>query len=583
MPRLGWVRPSSHDRPAQRPLARLLGATARVAEDRTVLFGMVVLAISAGALFRIAAYLRARSLWVDEAMLALNIISRPYVELAAPLDLLQSASAGFLWIERAVANAFGTSELALRLPSLIAGLLLLVAVARLAWKTISPQAAVVCTALCASSGTLQYFSNELKPYGLDALATVTLLALALRLRSGNPSTGVKMLAYTAAVLISWISLPAIFTLGAIAVLASGRILAKSSDTLIATVAVVGIASWSLSVMVGHDDVVVRMMKDFWEGTFVGWGNNYGYLRDTGTDILFGIVLGRGSLDRSLIAMSVTVVGFGLLLLGSGSFFRRDRELGVLIVGPLVVGLAASAAGQYPFGDRLWVFALPLIALAIGEGLRAAMTILPLRYRSVAVLAVGGLLWLPSGKFAFSELRNPPVSREHARPVAEEMQMRRQGEPVYVYARALPAFLYYTRDVSPAVELRALLKEASPPHGRMFLNSKVTVLLSGSSDSGLIRRQRGGIDLFGTGSGYHRAMNRPTTGVGDRRWAQQEAGRIARVATRGCAWTFEAHMTNDELFGLEEQLASLGFAITDVLEGSAQAKRWCRGVDSSRTR
>ena len=63
---------------------------------------------AAGALARIAAYAQNRSLWYDEAALALNLARRGYLALLAPLDNLQTAPPLFLWIERAVVAVNGT-------------------------------------------------------------------------------------------------------------------------------------------------------------------------------------------------------------------------------------------------------------------------------------------------------------------------------------------------------------------------------------------------------------------------------------------------------------------------------------------
>ena len=83
-----------------------------------------LIVILVGAALRLAAYLTARSLWLDEAMLANNIVGRTFVALFAPLGENQSAPWLFLFGERATAMVLGPNELALRLLPLIAGILL---------------------------------------------------------------------------------------------------------------------------------------------------------------------------------------------------------------------------------------------------------------------------------------------------------------------------------------------------------------------------------------------------------------------------------------------------------------------------
>ena len=63
-----------------------------------IVFGIVV---------RLVQYLSNRSLWADEAALALNIVNRSYSELGQPLDYDQAAPIGFLWLEKLAIDIFG--------------------------------------------------------------------------------------------------------------------------------------------------------------------------------------------------------------------------------------------------------------------------------------------------------------------------------------------------------------------------------------------------------------------------------------------------------------------------------------------
>ena len=59
---------------------------------------LILAIICFGILVRLVQYLFNRSLWADEAVLALNIVNRSYLELLEPLDYEQGAPIGFLMV-----------------------------------------------------------------------------------------------------------------------------------------------------------------------------------------------------------------------------------------------------------------------------------------------------------------------------------------------------------------------------------------------------------------------------------------------------------------------------------------------------
>ena len=74
-------------------------------------------------MLRLRQYLTGRSLWADEAMLALNIVTRDFAGMFQPLDYDQGAPIGFLLVEKLFHALLGKHELALRLFPLLVGLI----------------------------------------------------------------------------------------------------------------------------------------------------------------------------------------------------------------------------------------------------------------------------------------------------------------------------------------------------------------------------------------------------------------------------------------------------------------------------
>ena len=83
------------------------------------------LIIGLGIAIRLWHLLANRSLYIDEARLALNIGSRSFSQLATPLDLEQIAPVPFLWAVKGTTLLFGMGEVALRLVPFLAGVALL--------------------------------------------------------------------------------------------------------------------------------------------------------------------------------------------------------------------------------------------------------------------------------------------------------------------------------------------------------------------------------------------------------------------------------------------------------------------------
>ncbi|MEX2015799.1 MAG: hypothetical protein WD873_04110 [Candidatus Hydrogenedentales bacterium] len=81
-------------------------------------WAMVVVAVAV----RVGLYLRHRALWLDEAMLAMNVADRSIGELFKPLDYNQSAPVGFLLVVKTATWIFGQTDWVLRATPLVAGI-----------------------------------------------------------------------------------------------------------------------------------------------------------------------------------------------------------------------------------------------------------------------------------------------------------------------------------------------------------------------------------------------------------------------------------------------------------------------------
>lgn len=342
--------------------------------------------VTLGAALRIYTYAANRSLWLDEAALANNILARGFAQLAAPLDRLQVAPLGFLWLEKTAVSLLGTNEYALRLVPLIAGLAGLALFAQLAWRLLRPTAATFAVALFAIAIPLIYFSAETKQYSFDVAMALALFVLALPRRMEAPLppgalalTPGRMAALAIlGALAPWLSQPSVFTLGAVALYllllllrgsasrtlpplatSEGRRSARSLGALFALWALSGAASILHSLaQLGWSDR--GDLDRFWERAFLpvsaGLLESAHWLGGTAMEVFSWLLPSR-----------VAPLALTLFVLGVIALVRRRDGTATLLLAPLAFALAASALGLYPFTYRLTLFAAPSILMTTGAG------------------------------------------------------------------------------------------------------------------------------------------------------------------------------------------------------------------------
>jgi predicted membrane-bound mannosyltransferase len=178
---------------------------------------IAVLLILSGVLLRVRQYLTGRSLWADEAALALNLVNRDFAGMFQPLDYDQGAPIGFLLIEKIFNIILGKNELALRLFPLMIGLISLWLFYLLLKKITRGAGLLTALALFALNPRLIYYSSELKQYILDVVVTILLLLIAVRVFDTSPRKKDFAWLMLAGLIALWFSHPALFVLAGIGI------------------------------------------------------------------------------------------------------------------------------------------------------------------------------------------------------------------------------------------------------------------------------------------------------------------------------------------------------------------------------
>jgi len=393
-----------------------------------------------GVLFRIRQYLTGRSLWIDEAMLALNIVNRDFAGLFKPLDYDQGTPLGFLLVEKFFNVLLGRNELVLRLFPLLVGLVALWLFYLLLNRTTGGVGLLIALALFALNPKLIYYSSEVKQYILDVAVTLGLLLMAERLFNINPSKKDFVWLTLAGLAALWFSYPALFVLAGIG-LTLVLVYFKRWDTSSLRFAFGMGIIWVLNIaflywLILKDLRQNTFIHEYWQDAFVPmppWSDLGWYMRNLNANIglQFGIPY-------------IPLLVFGIMFFGLYRLWLHKWEYALAFACILFFTVGASALQYYPVLERMILFLIPPGLMLIGKSIEAIHKSLSPRpvFASVALMAVS--VYLLYSPFTISlQYFIQPKYYEHIRPAMAYLQEKvKAGDVLYVSYGAVPAFRFY---------------------------------------------------------------------------------------------------------------------------------------------
>jgi len=394
-----------------------------------------------GIFLRIRQYLLNRSLWGDEASLALNLVNRSFGELTQLLDYHQAAPIGFLFIEKLSILIFGNHEYIMRLFPLFAGILAIYFIYRFA-RTHLGTFGLFAVAIFAISWWLVYHSSELKQYTSDVMIALLLVFLAGGcLRESIRAKDFLVLGILGSIVI-WISHPSVFILAGIGLV---LVLEKFSRkdyapwTWILAIGIVWLISFGLEYLVSLRHIVAdEYLIKYWQKAYVPtppWSNMRWYV---GT--FYSFVFFAFHRADNVMAISTLVLAF----IGTISLWLRDRKIALLVILPFVMTGIASLMQRYPLKNRFMLFLVPFTLLLMAEGFRGIYWVIAKWKRKYAViictLLALAVIWqiVP-----ITYERANSGRKEDIRSVIEYVaENRSPNETVYVFFKTIPVFNYY---------------------------------------------------------------------------------------------------------------------------------------------
>ena len=408
--------------------------TPRSRVARATMFLLLLLGVT----LRLRPYFANRSLWLDEAGLALNIIDRDFAGLLGPLAHKQAAPPGFLWAQRLMIQLFGTSEYALRAVPVVAALVALFVFWRLASGLLSVRGALLACAMFSISPFLIYFAVEAKQYSVDVAIAVMLwwamVALKPRLDREALLAWALILALGAAAI--WVSHPAIFIVGGFAFEAVIRALRRPRWrplALRATVGVLWLGSFGALYLLALRFTPAEMYTA-WQGRGAPLSpSSFGVVNKYAETVWTLSTLPLGTQVAQLVTLAAML---GVVALWGLAF----RPL-VWFASALALGWMASSLGHYPVATRLWLFFTPPMVLLTAAGIDEVWRRTRDAFPGLGPIFVCLILLFP----AFTTAREAVHSRQsdEIRPLLSfVLEHYRDGDVLYINELGQFAMQYY---------------------------------------------------------------------------------------------------------------------------------------------
>ncbi|MDQ7746462.1 glycosyltransferase family 39 protein [Hydrogenophaga pseudoflava] len=416
----------------------------------------MALAVGIGWLLRGRQYLFNRSLWLDEAYLAVNFLERDLGQLLLePLSNGQVAPLGFLALTKLLTALLGVQDWTLRLQPLAAGVLTLLAAAALARRTLSHGAAqATFVGLLALSPVLVYYSSEFKQYQNDVLATVGLLWLAARFDLQRWPRDGLILAVAGAFAIWW-SHPSLFVLAGVGLVLWSEAIRQRQRAAWLALTGMGLL-WLLAFALHHTLVMNtlagnRHLLDFWKFAYaplppVSPGDWRWYL-DSALALVYLAMRHVGVAHHGMLASWFDGLNMGLLALsaaGSVALAWRAPRIAAIGLAVLLATLVASALHLYPLRSRPTLFLVPLVHLGLAATVQAVLDGKKLPARQLLAMTVTGFVLLVPAAASWKVVRKPHNDQDMKGALLHISGQMQAGDGVVIDSMSHKAFNFYSR-------------------------------------------------------------------------------------------------------------------------------------------
>ena len=390
-----------------------------------------------GVLTSLIDLLNNKSLWLDEACLALNIVSRSYLELLAPLADNQSAPIGFLFTEKLLTNIFGPHDWALKIfPffSFIVSIILFFFLNKRLFKSV--KIALFSCALFSLNFTLINYSTEVKQYSIDVLIAISIVLASLKFNTNKNKLSIFLYTCIGAIAI-WYSNVAVIMLVTAAIYNIYYSLFNNDKKDLSVY--IPISIWLASfityyVLFIYNNPHTDYMVNYWNAHFLP--NNifsqefYIFLYDK-VRMIFANLLHTN--DLWAIALFFYSIGIFLLL--------KEKKMNHLYIlcFPIIVHLGLSFLHLYPFEGRFLLYQIPFVIIPISYGVILISSYSKNYHVSRIIICL--LLIYTFGPFGLIQ-SSSSSEEEMKKSLAFVNTHISSADHIYVYYSSAPAFKFY---------------------------------------------------------------------------------------------------------------------------------------------
>lgn len=336
-------------------------------EPNSVLLALILL----GVILRLREYIFARSIWLDEAALLHQIISRSFAELlTGGIGGNQGAPTGFTVTTKLFLNAFGSTDYSARLLPFVAGIMLLPVMYWLG-KLVLPgiRSQAVLLFFTATSPILIYYSAEAKQYELETFTSALMLCLCLA--DAQEARSTRTLAAIGAIAV-WFSYSVVFVLAGCGTVSLWRLARQKRHAELLQYCGI-IAVWLLSFL-GHFYCSAagllgnKALHAYWHAGFAPLDDGVLATVMWVGRTLFDYVEYALALETfepyEVLGRILTGLACLLAIIGAAALLRQRNSAALPLLLIPALAVAAATLGIVPFRGRLTLYLMPMVVLLI---------------------------------------------------------------------------------------------------------------------------------------------------------------------------------------------------------------------------